>query len=187
MSDKLKKLHIKKLIQEYSYLKTDFEYKSQIIDENKQEFVNKISESTEKLGINKDNTNNNVKENPIKENLNNEDISENVKTKVKKIYREIVKLIHPDKTESNEFIDLYYEATGYSEEYNLLGLYFICLDLKIDFEFDSEDIEFLEKLIKLKKKECTNLTQSFVWLWSQIESEDKKNKIVELFIKDYYK
>lgn len=187
MSDKLKKLQIKKLIQEYSYLKTDFEYKFQIIDENKQEFINKISESTEKLGINKDGVVDGGNENPIKENLNNDDVSENVKTKVKKIYREIVKLIHPDKTESNEFINLYYRATDYSEEYNLLGLFFICLDLKIDFEFDSEDIEFLEKLIELKRKECDNLTKSFVWLWSQIESEDKKNKIVELFIKDYYK
>ena len=43
MSDKLKKLQIKKLIQEYSYLKTDLEYKFQIIDENKQNFINKIS------------------------------------------------------------------------------------------------------------------------------------------------
>jgi len=187
MSSKLKKLQIKKLIQEYSYLKTDLEYKFQIIDENKQNFINKISESTEKLGINKDGIVGGSDENPIKENLNNEDVSENIKTKVKKIYREIVKLIHPDKTESNEFINLYYQATNYSEEYNLLGLYFICLDLKIDFEFDSEDIEFLEKLIELKKKECDNLTKSFVWLWCQLESEDKKNKIVELFIKDYYK
>jgi DNA-binding transcriptional regulator GbsR (MarR family) len=126
MSDKLKKLQIKKLIQEYSYLKTDLEYKFQIIDENKQNFINKISESTEKLGINKVGIVGGSNENPIKENLNNEDVSENVKNKVKKIYREIVKLIHPDKTESNEFIDLYYEATSYSEEYNLLGLYFIC-------------------------------------------------------------
>ena len=187
MSDKLKKLQIKKLIQEYSYLETEFEYKSQIIDENKEGFFKKLSELSENLTINENNIDDNIKQNPIKEDLKDDEISENVKNKVKKIYREIVKLIHPDKTESNEFIDLYYEATNYSEEYNLLGLYFICLDLKIDFEFDSEDIEFLEKLIELKKKECTNLTKSFVWVWSQIKSEDKKNKIVELFIKDYYK
>lgn len=187
MSDKLKKLQVKKLIQEYNFIQSDFDLKSQIIEENKKDFIDQISDGIKKINpefelqIPKNN------ENPIKETLDEKFISDEVKNKVKKVYREIVKLIHPDKTESNEFVELYYLATNYSEEFNLLGLYIICSELKINFEFDDEDVSFLEKLIEVKKKECDNLTKSFIWVWYKSKDDEQKNKIVDLFIKNNFK
>ena len=44
MSDKLKELEIKKLFKEYDFLLVEDDYKKELIDTNKGEFLKKINE-----------------------------------------------------------------------------------------------------------------------------------------------
>lgn len=181
MSDRLKKLQIKKLIQEYNFIQSDFDFKNQVIEDNKQEFINKVSEVEKELNIKKElpiNTGNT--KNEITSNI--QDVSENTKNKIKKIYREIVKLTHPDKIESDRLIELYHKSTKCSEDNDLLCLYLISIELNIDFEFDSEDIEFLERIVNSKRKENSVLETSCVWAWINSKDEETKNRLLKFYV-----
>jgi hypothetical protein len=51
MSDKLKELEIKKLFKEYDFLLVEDDYKKELIDVNKGEFLKKINEKRSEMGI----------------------------------------------------------------------------------------------------------------------------------------
>ena len=51
MSEKLKKLEAKKILQEYSFLLTDNEYKIELINEQKTEFLQQINDLKQKMGV----------------------------------------------------------------------------------------------------------------------------------------
>ena len=95
MNEKLKKLEIKKLFQEYNFLLIDDEYKKEIISENKSEFLERVKKLELELGITPEIKNNNDTNNdenidlPKKPKFNSELVSESTKNKVKKIHREI--------------------------------------------------------------------------------------------------
>ena len=131
MSDKLKKLQIKKLIQEYEFLLTESEYVKEIVDENKPVFLDAAQEVRKKLNIPISEPKTNNSENNKNESINEkpENISDSTKTKVKKIYREIVKLTHPDRTNSEELVEIYRNATTAADNYNVLELFQICVEL----------------------------------------------------------
>lgn len=180
MSDKLKKLQIKKLIQEYNYIQSDFEYKNQLIEENKEEFIKEATELENKLGIKREIPN----FVDHKKNIENKiiDIPENIKNKIKKIYREIAKLTHPDKVDTNNFFDLYHKATKCSHENDLLCLYLISLELNIDFEFDSEDINFLQNIIESKRKENSLIESSCFWIWINCDNEETRKELIKFYV-----
>ena len=185
MSDKLKKLQIKKLIQEYEFLLTESEYVKEIVDENKSVFLDAAQEVRKKLNIPipEPKTNN---ENVESESINEKkphNISDSTKSKVKKIYREIVKLTHPDKTNSEKMIEIYRNATMAADNHNILDLFQICVELQIPIELDMDDIDVLKFLIKIKKDDIKKIESSFIWLWLNAKTEDEKNKLIELFVK----
>ena len=51
MNDSVRKLELKKLIQEYNFLLTDEEYKNEVINENKEGFLKEIHEKKIELGL----------------------------------------------------------------------------------------------------------------------------------------
>ena len=51
MEDRLKKLEIKKLIQEYNFLSTEDEYRKEVISETKTTFMEKVGEIRKSLNI----------------------------------------------------------------------------------------------------------------------------------------
>lgn len=183
MSDKLKKLQIKKLIQEYEFLITENEYKKEVVDENKNTFLETAQEVRKNLNIPvsepKPQNNPEVIPNVSKP----ENVSDSTKSKVKKIYREIVKLTHPDRTNSDELVDTYRRATVAAENYNILDLFKICVELGIPIELDMEDVDVLNFLIQTKKDDIKKIESSFIWLWINAKSDEEKNKIVDMFVK----
>lgn len=186
MSDKLKKLQIKKLIQEYEFLSTESEYVKEIVDENKSIFLDVVQETRKTLNIPipepKIPNNEDIKNDIIDEKRPN-NVSESTKSKVKKIYREIAKLTHPDRTNSEELVEVYRKATISADNFNILDLFQICIELKIPIELDMEDIDVLNFLIKIKKDDIKKIEASFIWLWLNAKTEEEKNKLVEMFIK----
>lgn len=220
MSDKVEKLEIKKLIQEYNFLLIDDEYKKEIISENKIEFLEKIQNLKKNLGLiydyeeeaddkqNENSTKEETNEKSVKEGEENDlnekkteegnelqkkpkidpdTIGQSTKDKIKKLYREIVKKTHPDRTDSEKLIDFYLKATIATDEYNLFELFIICIELGIDIDIDKEDREVLVKLVNLKKNELRNIELSFIWMYANSKTEEEKNKLVELFVQKHGK
>ena len=185
MSDKLKKLQIKKLIQEYEFLLTESEYVKEIVDENKPVFLDAAQEVRKKLNIPISEPKTNNSENNKNESINEkpENVSDSTKSKVKKIYREIVKLTHPDRTNSEELVEIYRKATTAADNYNVLELFQICVELKIPIELDMEDVDVLNFLINNKRENIKKIEASFIWLWLNAKTEEEKNKFVEMFVK----
>ena len=186
MSDKLKKLQIKKLIQEYEFLTTEDEYRKEVIEDGKGLFMEMVGETRKTLNIPvpepKIPTDEDVKNETPKE-KKPENVSDSTKSKVKKIYREIVKLTHPDRTNSEELVEIYRKATTAADNYNVLELFQICVELKIPIELDMEDVDVLNFLINNKRENIKKIEASFIWLWLNAKTEEEKNKLVEMFVK----
>ncbi len=190
MNDKLKKLEIKKLLQEYNFLLLDDEYKKEIISDNRPEFLEKVQTLKSELGITQEpeikQEKEDVKEDlPKKPKLDPNSINKSTRDKVKKLYREIVKKTHPDKTNSEDLINLYMKATIASDDYNLFELFIICIELNIDIDIDINDKDTLTVLIEMKKNELKSIESSFIWLYHTSKTEEEKNKLIELFVKKH--
>ena len=180
MDDRLKKLEIKKLLKEYNYLMTDDEFKKEMVDEHKHAFLEKVGE------IRKDIPPTTPPQTPLQpeqeDKINLNIVSDSTKKKVRKIYREIVKLTHPDKINSDKYLDVYVKATKAADEYNIFDLFIICVELNIEIELDFEDTDILNFLIQSKKNEIKKIESSFIWLWINAQSEEKKDEIVNMFV-----
>lgn len=179
MNNRLKKLEIKKLLKEYNYLMTDDEFKKEIVDEYKLAFLEKAGE------IRKDIPTTPPQMSPQPEQEDKIDlniVSDSTKKKVKKIYREIVKITHPDKINSDMYLDVYVKATKAADEYNIFDLFTICVELNIEIELDFEDIDVLNFLIQSKKNEIKKIESSFIWLWINAQNEEEKDKVVNMFV-----
>jgi len=108
MNNKLERLEIQKLLQEYSFLLLDEEYKNEVISSSKSEFLSKVREITgtppehvEPPSEPIQNIINNI------EAINPQDIDKSTRDKIKKLYHEIAKLTHPDRVNSDNLVDLY--------------------------------------------------------------------------------
>ena len=181
MNKRLEQLEVKKLLQEYSFLLLDEEYKREVIDTNREEFLTKIQE------IRKDNPppSPQTKEKPQKEKIDPNTIDKSTKDKVKKLYREIAKVTHPDKAKTDEHTELYIQSTVAAEEFDLFTLYEICAKLDISHSIDVEDKDILKIRINKKRDELKSIESSFIWLYVHAQTEEEKQKLIEHFIKTH--
>ena len=184
MNKKLEQLEIQKLLQEYSFLLIDEEYKNEVIDANKTEFLNKVREAGGSL----------VNENPPspedtpalkKEKIDPSTVDPSTREKVKKLYREIAKITHPDKVSSEELVELYMRATIAAEEFDLFTLFEICSKLNIEHSVEGEDKEILKVKINKKKEKLKNVEGSFIWLYSHAKTEEEKQFLINQFVEKH--
>ena len=210
MEDRIKQLEIQKLIQEYTFLVTDGDYKKELIDLNKNEFLNMINErrpKTETPPVEEEKPEEEKEEEEVKEEEMKEEestdekseeqpktkkskidpelVSNETKTKIKKLYRDIVKLTHPDKVNSKEMVDLYMRATDASNNFDLFELYFICGKLNIPVELDGDDKDVLSLLVETKKKEIKSIEDSFIWKYINARTDVEREFILKLFLKNH--
>lgn len=179
MSNRLEQLEVKKLLQEYSFLLLDEEYKNEIIDSNKEEFLNKIREAQGETPPPPPQT---PQEQPPKKKIDPNTIDKSTREKVKKLYREIAKITHPDKAKTDEHTELYVKATLASEEFDLYALYEICSQLNISHSIDVEDKDILKIRINEKKDKLKNIENSFIWLYAHASTDEAKQKLVDQFV-----
>lgn len=183
MSDKLKDLEIKKLIKEYDYLLLEDEYKKQFIEEHTQSFLSSINEKRKEMGVEyKESQTINNKEKKQKEEEKIIEVNRETRRKIKDIFRKIVKLTHPDKTNSEKLVNIYIKAKKFYEQNNLLELYLICIDLHIDIDLSDFSINDMIKTIEVKKNELINLEKSYLWLWVNAKTDSEKENIIKIFI-----
>jgi hypothetical protein len=206
--DRLKILQLKKLLKELDFIESDFDYRSEIVSDADREFINcinnflienpelkeiyekKVEESIEKSikkfeeadifdqVIEEEETTTDTEgetEEEIKEKVNNKEI--------KKIYREIAKLTHPDRVKKKNLNDLYIKATEYYENNNKIGLYKICTELGIEFQLIDEDENYINQKITELRQKINFIESTFTWKWFNSQNDEEKNQILMNYIK----
>jgi hypothetical protein len=186
MNDKLEQLAIKRLLKEYSFLVLDDEYKKEVISTGKAEFMKMVHDMR---GDTPPPTSNEISEQTgeisKKPKIDPSTVDPKVREKVKKLYREIAKLTHPDKTNSEQHVELYTQATEAMEEFDLMTLYNICDTLNISYTLGKEDKDVLKEHIKNKKEKLSGIENSFIWIFMHEEEEIKREQLVKLFIEKH--
>jgi hypothetical protein len=184
--DKLLELELKKIIQEYKLLEIEEEWKNELINSNKEKFLREISmnrtsdDKEEEIP---------VKIDPEKEpEVSNDSTNKQIPENIKKIYREIVKLTHPDKTRGKnnrgELNDMYIKSKIAVDEHDIYSLLVICDKLEIKWLIDISEKKILEDNLVIKREKLKSMESSYIWKWINAETEEDKLKIVNLFIEN---
>jgi hypothetical protein len=183
MDPLLSKLAAKKLLSEYTFLQSDDQLKRELIELNKKEFLDRVSKKRPDIKETdpEQKPQGEKEKDPVVEVTN-----ESTRGKLKRLYREIVKITHPDKTKDERLIELYMKATEAHIMNNLFEIYFICDELRIKVEFDDDDFSLFVELIDKKKKEISSLEGSFIWIYINAPNEEEKEKIVDIYINRYF-
>jgi hypothetical protein len=184
----LEELEIKSLFKQLEYLSSDIEYKEkyiQKIDDEFMEEVYKILNENEELNNLYRGKNHEKIEKQIKEE-GNQKVIENKKNekdpKVKSIFRDIVKITHPDKSENDELHDIYLKANKYYENNDLFSLYQLCISLGIKINIEKSEKEKLKNSIDKLKKRISFMENSYSWGWAKSDDENYKNQLILEFI-----
>ena len=162
---------------------SDEEYKKEIIEGNKQKFLQEINDRKKDLGIK--NVQDLKEETELKLNNKKKDVKNNknyLSKNIKKLYREIVKETHPDKKKSKHSLETYLQAKESYENGNFIGLYLISVDLGLNFQLETEDDDLIKLNIEDKKKYLSNIEQSYLWIWLNAKNESEKKDIINIFI-----
>lgn len=196
--DKIKSLEIKKLLKELEFFESDFDYKNEIIGQVDTEFINSINTflmsypELKKIYDRKinDKINEVIGKRDIKKETENEkniddDLYQDVKvesSRMKKLYRDIAKLSHPDKNTNSQLNEIYLKATKYYNEENEVGLLTICNELNIQYESNPDDISLIKERINQFKNKINFLESTFTWKWYYCEDESQKKQILLSYV-----
>ena len=193
---KLTQLEVKKLIKELEYLRIDLDYKTEIVQEADGGFMREVSDFLEQqpeLKVEYDktmdariqkavqqSTEQNVDQNT--ENIEGETKTIDENPALKKIYREIVKITHPDKTTDSRLNDIYVRA-GISYNGNeAIELYSICDQLGIKYDVAEKEIEMMRIRISEIKDRIGMLESTNTWVWYHCEDQRIKDEIILRYV-----
>lgn len=182
----LKRLEIERLIKELEFLESDYIYQSNVVSTKEYEFMNSIQTVVQGHPDLKKISDSRVGQ--LSNIVHIEDEGSNIEVeksdpRSKKLYREIVKLTHPDKISSKKLNELYLSATNAYEEGDIVELYKISFNLGIDIDLGDIEIGEIIDRIKNIKVKIESLKSSWTYKW--ILSNDK-NKVIVEYIKDNY-
>ena len=198
--NRLQYLQTKKLFKELEYVESDFEYRNEIISEADSEFITEVNNFLEHhpelKEIYDEKIDNHIQQSILRnteeviELFEIEPIEEEIipyedpkLPKVKKLYREIVKLTHPDKVDKKSLNDLYLSATKYYDNNDKIGIYKVCTELDIDYDLDEEDNQIIESKIEDLKRRIAFLESTFTWQWINTNGDREKTEMLLSFIK----
>jgi hypothetical protein len=66
-------------------------------------------------------------------------------------------------------------------------LYKIAKKLNIEIEISINTITLLEKIVEDKKKQLKSVETSFLWLWANAETQEKKDQLINQFLNKHNK
>ena len=195
----IKKLELRKLLLDLNYWKSENEIKRDIISSSDQIFKDNIEQYLkENSDIKKmydkilDKKASNIQK-VIENNYNKIEINEKKVNKIenpllKKVYRDIVKITHPDKIgsdvgkrEKNRRQKVYILATDSYKSNNISDILQYAYDLNIDFELDESNLKVVEKTIENYKKQSSFLEDTISYKWYH-SNEKERNKIILNFL-----
>jgi hypothetical protein len=208
--NRLKNLEMNKLFKELDYIQSDFEYTNEVITTSELDFLNDVTnflkinpqlkelydkkiqnriddlisknQVSEELQI-LDNDNliegREIMENNIEEDITNDDVDQ----KIKSVYRSIVKLTHPDKVKDDKLNNYYLKATNLYDKKDIIGLYSICSEIGIIFDFSEINVVDIKDKIQLLKDRIKFMESTFTWKWFYSKDEDERMLLIFNFIK----
>lgn len=193
----IKKLEANKLIKELDYLKSELQYKSELISEVDNHFIKDVNvfldnhPNLKKVFDEKmitDETNTTIEYDiPIDNNIISEDsinlINSIIDPKLKNLYRSIVKSTHPDKIKNNNLKEIYIEATKAYESGSFLPIISICDRLSIPYEISDEETELFKSEIEKIKNRVSFLETTFTFKWHLSKDEKEKNFVILEYIR----
>lgn len=181
----IRELENTKLIRELNYLRSEFEYKSNLVKIYNIDFngwIDKILSMNEELRSLYDEKR--LKSNDEKINSQNSlEETESDNSNLKGIYREIVKLTHPDKIKNDSFHKIYNEANLAFKEGSSVDMMLICDRLGLPYEISDNDRELIEDEISNLKDRISMLESNYAYQWKLVDDEKSKNKIALSYIK----
>lgn len=202
----IKQLEVRKLIKELNFVESDYIYKNEMVNEIEGLFINSVNEFLEKHPDIKevfDKKINQKIENIFRE--RNQEIEEKIQkddlefeiedelqeyeikvdarvNKLKKLYREIVKITHPDRTNNKKLNEIYIRATKFYDSLDIPGTYSICDELDIEYEIDKKDLDLISEKISRLKEGIIFMESTLTWKWYNSD-ETEKSKIMLKYIK----
>lgn len=194
---KLKELRRKKLLKELEYIELELEYITELINEADLEFNQEIGNFLQSNPEIKEVYDRKIDmriETAIESKINQCEVVDHEETedastkpvidrKFTKLYREIVKVTHPDIVSKKNLNDIYIIATKCYDLGDKIGIYKICQELNIDYEIDEGDeTEISDKISQLKGR-LVFMESTFALKWFREKDESSKNQIMIDFIK----
>jgi hypothetical protein len=200
--NKLHQLEVRRLLKELDYVKSDFEYKNEIVFEADNSFMRSLNDFLEKNIVLKEmfdkkinrkidemirerSTERVIDSIPAVEEESTEItiVEKVVDEKLRKIYRVIAKKTHPDKISDVRLNDIYIMASKMYENNDVMGIYSICDQLGIPYELSTEDGEILKSQISMMKERVGFMESTFTWKWYHTDDEKEKSQILVEYIK----
>ena len=200
---KLHQLEVRRLLKELDYVKSDFEYKNEIVFEADNSFMRSLNEFLERNIVLKElfdkkinrkidemirerSAENVIESTPeaVEEESTEITLVEKVvDEKLRKIYRNIAKKTHPDKISDVRLNDIYIMASKMYDTNDVMGIYNICDQLGIPYELSIEDSDILKSQISMMKERVGFMESTFTWKWYHTEDEDERSRILVEYIK----
>lgn len=201
--NKLHQLEVRRLLKELDYVKSDYEYKNEIVFEADNSFMRSLNEFLERNVVlkelfdkkinrkidemirerSKERVIESIPEVVEEESIEITIIEKVVDEKLRKIYRGIAKKTHPDKISDARLNDIYIIASKMYESNDIMGIYSICDQLGIPYELTIEDSETLKSQISMMKERVGFMESTFTWKWYHTEDEGEKSRILVEYIK----
>lgn len=195
---KFHRLETRRLLKELDYIKSDFDCKSEMVSDADIRFMFELDSFLERNAKLKEFFEKDLDKKideifidrsmDATESIFEEDSWMNIPEtetdkKIKKIYREIAKKTHPDKVSDKRLNDFYIQAGYMYAEKDIAGIYHICDQLEIDYEFGEEETEIINYKIAVLKDRISFLESTFSWKWHNAENSNDKNQIILDYIK----
>ena len=191
--NKIHQLEIRKLLKELDYVKSDYEYKNEIVFEADNSFMRTLNDFLDKNFVLKEMFDNKVNgkiDTLIKPSIEEDSevylvdkMDKVVDKNLKKIYRSIVKKTHPDKITDFRLNNLYIIASDMYDSNDIIGIYSICDQFEIPYELNVEELETLKSRISMMKDRVSFMESTFTWKWYHTDNENEKSKILIEYLK----
>jgi len=197
--NKLHQLEVRRLLKELDYIKSDFDYKNEIVFEADNSFMRSLNEFLEKNIVLKEMFDKKVNSGiddlirnrsfeSVIESVSDEEsemviVEKIVDEKLRKIYRNIAKKTHPDKISDVRLNDIYIMASKMYDTNDVMGIYSICDQLGIPYDLSIEDGEILKSQISMMKERVGFMESTFTWKWYHTDDEKEKSRILVEYIK----
>jgi hypothetical protein len=201
------KINIKKILHKIQYLKEEKDDVTSLLEEYTHLFLKEVratnyeSEKMNELyGRYLESGDQNLekhRESPLENSSdkNNKDNKEETGARlpdcIKKIYKKIVIIVHPDKYYSsnitdekkNEYLDIYKKVSSAADECDIIEILCAALALKVDISnIDLKTIESIEDACKEIEGFIVDAKNTYSWAWATTEEMQHKNHIINSFI-----
>ena len=199
--NRLRQLEVKKLIKEFEFLGSDFEYKNELVSEADNSFIKnvniflddnpevkkifdrKINERLDKIILDRVEQQIDKEDNFIPDEVESVITNNKKDDNIKKIYREIVKKTHPDKVDNKKLNDIYIKANTHYEENDIIKIYSICEELGIEYDITEVDADIIKDNIENIKQKINFIESTNTWKWYYTEDDNLKNEIILNYIR----